>query len=96
MVLLLRLDLIHLEEVSLSLRSSGLGLGKRSRQCRDDVNVIGDTAHARGFAAQIPTHRRQISVHARPYGGIEPGLAILRAKVTSMMTLLSDCGMAQQ
>ncbi len=57
-----------------------LGLGKRSRQCRDDVNVIGDTAHAQGFAAQIPTNRRQISVHARSYRRIQPGLAILRAK----------------
>src|SRR6266496_2072796 len=57
-----------------------LGLGKRSRQCRDDVNVIGDTAHAQGFAAQIATNRCQISVHAKSYRGIEPRFAILRAK----------------
>ena len=63
-----------------SLSLDHLGLRKRSWQCCEDVNVIGDTAHAQGLAIQIATNRCQISVHARSYGGIEPGLAILRAK----------------
>ena len=57
-----------------------LSSGNSSRERGDNVNVIGDTAHAQGLAIQIATNRCQISVHARSYGRIKPRLAILRAK----------------
>ena len=57
-----------------------LGLGKSSRQGRDDVNVIGNTVHAQGLATQTAADRRQIGVHARAYRGVEPGLTIFRAR----------------
>jgi hypothetical protein len=44
------------------------------------VNVVGNTAHAQGFSTQVAGDGRQIGVHARTKGGIEPRLAILRAK----------------
>jgi len=53
--------------VSLSLRSS---LARRSlgpggwRECRDDVNVIGNTTHAPGLSTQFAANCRQIGVHA--------------------------------
>jgi hypothetical protein len=45
-----------------------LGLGKSSRQRRDNVNVIGNTAHAQGFATLVTADRRQIGMHPGPYG----------------------------
>jgi hypothetical protein len=39
---------------------------------RDDVNVIGNTGHSRGFATQIAANRRQIRVYAGPNGCVEP------------------------
>jgi hypothetical protein len=44
-----------------------LGLRKSSRQRRQEVNVIGNTAHEQGVASQVAADRRQISVHAGPY-----------------------------
>jgi hypothetical protein len=43
-----------------------LGLGKSSRQRRDNVNVIGNTAHAQGFATLVTADRRQIGMHPGP------------------------------
>ena len=57
-----------------------LGLGKCSRQRRDDVNVISNTADAHKFSTKVTADCRQISVHARLHVVIEPRLAILRAK----------------
>ncbi len=54
--------------------------GKCSRQRRDDVNVISNTADAHEFSTKVTADCRQISVHARLHVVIEPGLAILRAK----------------
>jgi hypothetical protein len=39
-----------------------LSLGKSSRQRRDNVNVIGNTAHAQGFATLVTADRRQIGM----------------------------------
>jgi hypothetical protein len=50
--------------------------GKRG----DNVNVINNTADAHEFGAEVTADCRKISVHARPYGRIEPRLVILRAK----------------
>jgi len=41
--------------ISSSLRQ--LGLGKSSRQRCDNVNVIGNTAHAQGFATLVTADR---------------------------------------
>jgi hypothetical protein len=57
-----------------------LSLGKSSRQRRDNMNVIGDTADAHKFGPEIAADRRQIRVHSRSHVGIEEGLAILRTK----------------
>jgi hypothetical protein len=57
-----------------------LSLGKSSRQCRDNMNVIGNTADVHEFSAKIAADRRQIRMHARAHVGIEPGFAVLRAK----------------
>jgi hypothetical protein len=46
------------------------------------MNVIGNTTDVHKFRAKIPADRRQIRVHARPHVGIEPRLALLRAKMT--------------
>src|SRR5438309_2985589 len=50
-----------------------LGLGKCSRQRRDDVNVISNTADAHKFSTKVTADCRQISVHARLHVVIEPG-----------------------
>ena len=57
-----------------------LRLGDSSWQRRDNVNVIANTTHTQNFATEMAADRRQIGVHARLYGGIEPWLAILCTK----------------
>ena len=44
-----------------------LSLGKCSRQRRDNVNVISQTANMRKFCAEIAADCGQISVHARAH-----------------------------
>jgi hypothetical protein len=43
------------------------------------VNVISNTADLHKIGIDITTDCREISVHARPHIGVEPGLAVLRA-----------------
>ena len=57
-----------------------LGLGKSSRQCRDDVNVIGHSIRSIGFATQIAADCCQVGVHAWADGRVEPRLTILGAE----------------
>ena len=44
------------------------------------MNVIGDTSDAVGFTPAIAAHCRQISVHSRPNGWVQPRMAGLCAK----------------
>jgi len=57
-----------------------LSLGNSSRQRRDNMNVISNTADAHEFGADIAANRRQIRMHAWTHVGIEPKLAFLRAE----------------
>jgi hypothetical protein len=66
--------------MTLSLFARRLSLGKSSRERSDDVNVIGNTAHAHDFGADVTADCRQIGMHAWPHASFEPRLAILRAK----------------
>ena len=43
-----------------------LGLGKRSRQRRDNVNVIGNTPDAHEFGTEVAADCRQVSMHPWP------------------------------
>jgi hypothetical protein len=71
--------LIHFEEVFF-ICSINFSLRKSSRQRRHNMNVISNTADVHEFGASLAADRCQISMHARPHVGIEPGLTVLRAK----------------
>jgi len=57
-----------------------LSLGNRSRQRRENVNVISNTTDTHEFGAEVAADRSNVSVHARPHVAIEPRLTILSAK----------------
>jgi hypothetical protein len=44
-----------------------LSLGDSSRQCRDNVNVISNTADVHKFRAEVTADCGQISMHARSH-----------------------------
>src|SRR5205085_5476957 len=57
-----------------------LRLGNSSRQGGDDMNVIGCSADARQFCAEVAANRCQIRMHARPDVGIERRLSVFCAE----------------
>ena len=57
-----------------------LSLGESSRQCRDNVNVIRNTADMHEVGAKIPADCRQISMHPGSHVLVKPWFAILGAK----------------
>jgi hypothetical protein len=57
-----------------------LSLGSSSRKCRDNVNVIGNTADTDEFGTDVAAYGGQIRMHARSHVAVEPGLSILGAK----------------
>jgi hypothetical protein len=61
---------------------SRLGLGNSSRQRRNDVNVIGNSAHEQRFATQVAADRRQ---DKRACEAVWPGRASARDLHTKMI-----------
>ena len=57
-----------------------LSLGNSSRQRRDNVNMISNTANAHHFGTEITADCGKISMHPRPYVQTKPRLTIFRAK----------------
>ena len=52
---------------TLSLSARSLSLGNGSRQRRDNVNMIGNTANAHHFGTEVAADCRQVSMHPWPY-----------------------------
>jgi len=49
-----------------------LSLRDSSRQCRDNVNVIRNTANVYKFSASVPADCGHVSMHSRPHVLIQP------------------------
>ena len=57
-----------------------LSLGSSSRERRDNVNVIRNTADAHEFGTEVAAECGQIRMHARPHVAVQPWFAIFGAK----------------